>query len=152
MKSRHDPTPRDDFSDRYIAILLELYWVRSELSLPSPTELAKVRYWQRMARHCEEDLTSRDRKRVLYRARRAEKLGLLPTQLAIVRYSWTGYYLESESPSEIRRRWLRYLGRTEEDVRLARVIPRQVFQETRALLVLFRQIRDSGLWPWNGTS
>lgn len=135
-----------DLADQYISVLLELYAVKSEICRPSPLEQAKVDHWMKIVRAFERDTSKKLRSRVQYRARKAEKVGLGPVQVAMVRYFWMAYLTRTEKPESATRRWLRYLtGRIAKGECL---ISHEHFQKRRQFRELLSGIRRADLWPW----
>ncbi len=135
---------RIEHQDQYLGVLLEFYLVREETRNQGPIGRSKLKYWKRIVRIFEEGFSPKVREKVRYRVRKAEKLGLVPVQLAMVRYSWTVALSRWETPQEARDRWSRYLAEPESD---GSVVSFESFEARRRFRVLHGQVKRCGLWP-----
>lgn len=133
-----------EYQDQYLGVLLEFYLVRDETRDMGPIGRSKLKYWMRIVRIFEEGVSPKVREKVRYRVRKAEESGLLPVQLAMVRYSWTAALCGWETPQEARDRWSRYLAEPEGD---GSVVSFESFEARRRFRVFIGQIERCGLWP-----
>lgn len=149
MTYYEDPAtgPENDVNNQYASVLLELYLVKDEAKPLSPLNKARVNYWKRIVAAYERSLSERLSRRVEYRTRKAEQLGLNPVQIALVRYAWTNYFNNHETGSVVTRRWQAYLSiESKDDV--VGLISFESFQKKRHFSELVREVKAAGLWPW----
>lgn len=147
-REAQEPQFTDDFSNQYIGVLLELYFVQEEDRPRSPLTRSRVDYWKQIARKFERPFPESVQRKTRYRARRAESRGLTSIQIALVRYAWTAHLAFDEPPQEVLKRWRDYLLSSFHQ-RGNAVVPYEYFRARRNFEQRVREIRDAGLWPWD---
>ncbi len=138
----------DDFSNQYIGVLLELYFVKEEDRPHSPLSRSRLRYWRNVAGKFERLFPETVQRKSRYRARRAESHGLTSVQVALVRYAWAAHLAFDESPTEVLKRWGDYLlGSFHE--KGSPLVSYEYFRARRNFGERVREVRNAGLWPWD---
>ncbi|MFZ0429425.1 MAG: hypothetical protein WAO20_15005 [Acidobacteriota bacterium] len=150
MQDRYpqEPDSFEDFSNQYIGVLLELYFVQEENRIRSPLSRSRVRYWKNVAGKFEQLFPEAVQRKTRYRARRAESSGLTSVQVALVRYAWSAHLAFDETPEEVLKRWKDYLlspFREKQDP----IVSYEYFRARRNFRERVREIRSAGLWPWD---
>lgn len=139
----------DMLRDEYISILLEFYGTKSEILHPSPSELFKVNFWKVRVNDYEKEMFPEEiRGRVIYRVRKAEKQGLNPIQLALIRYAWYAFLSEAETVDDVRRRWHSYFIDQEDPGTDGVLVDNAEFSRRRSFFELLSTVKKSDLWPW----
>ncbi len=138
----------DDFSNQYIGVLLELYFVQEEDRPRSPLTRSRVKYWKNFANKFEKLFPEPAQRKSRYRARRAESMGLTSIQVAMVRYAWAAHLALDERSEDVLRRWKDYLMHSFRPKR-NEFVPYEYFRARRNFGERVREIREAGLWPWD---
>jgi len=147
MKDRD--TLLDMLRDEYISVLLEFYGTKSEVLHPSPSELSKVNFWKLRVNDYEKGMFPGEiRGRVIYRVRKAEKQGLNPIQLAIIRYAWYAFLSETEPVEDVKKRWQSYFTDQDGDDRQGVLVDNAEFSRRRSFFELLSTVKKADLWPW----
>ncbi len=135
--------------DEYISVLLEFYSTKSEMDRPSPSEFYKVNFWKIRVNDYEKDMFPENIKgRVIYRVRKAEKNDFNPIQLAMVRYSWNAFLSDSETVSEVKKRWQDYFVENDEEKENRNLIGNDEFNRRRSFFEMLAGLKKAELWPW----
>lgn len=137
----------DEFSNQYIGVLLELYFVQEEDRPVSPLTRSRVRYWKGIANKFERLFPEPVQRRTRYRARKAESRGLTSIQVAMVRYAWSAHSAFDETSGEVLKRWEDYLLSSFRQ-KGNPVVSYEYFRARRNFCERVREIREAGLWPW----
>ncbi len=134
--------------DEYISVLLEYYSTKSEMIRPSPSEFYKVNFWKIRVKDYEKDLFPEEvRGRVIYRVRKAEKQGLNPIQLAMVRYAWYSFLSGSESLEDVKKRWQSYFIDNPDGKEKRILVGNDEFTRRRSFFDLISKVKKEELWP-----
>lgn len=135
--------------DEYIAVLLEFYSTRSEMERPSPSEFHKVNFWKIRVNDYEKELFPENIKgRVIYRVKKAEKKNMGPIQLAMARYAWNACLSESESSSDVKKRWQEYFVDKGDGQERRTLVGHDEFSRRRNFFEMVSGLKKAELWPW----
>ncbi len=135
--------------DEYISVLLEFYSTKSEMIHPSPSEFYKVNFWKIRVNDYEKEMYPEGvRGRVIYRVRKAEKQGLNPIQLALVRYAWYAFLSGFEDGKAVRKRWQSYFIDNPEGMENRVLVGNDEFSRRRSFFDLISIVKKNELWPW----
>lgn len=143
-----DSLPEHELRNQYISVLIEFYGTKFEMSLPSPTNRAKVKYWQRIVSMFEGLKHERTRNKAKYRAGRAEAKNLSPIQVAMVRYAWSAFYEAEEDDQDVLRRWEQHLYGDPPESN-GNMTEYEFFRQKRQFKELVSGIKREDLWPWD---
>jgi len=139
----------DLIRDEYISVLLEFYSAKSEMIRPSPSEFYKVNFWKIRVNDYEKDMFPDGvRGRVIYRVRKAEKQGMNPIELALIRYAWYAFFSDFESKSEVKKRWQSYFADNPAGKEIRVFVGQDEFFRRRNFFEVISKVKKVELWPW----